>query len=125
MTSTWLPSQPKQTRNNLSAQGKLAVLLFLYDHCVARDLLAKGAIQKAAAKFQVSRNVVGDIWKLRKEIKKEDVKSVVLQSSRRSETVHSLAHQLGVPKSTVQDHLKKGWLQSFSNFKHSETYDYW
>ena len=132
------PSQPKQTCNNLSVQGKLKLLLFLLEHCVGREVLARGAIQKAAEKFHVGRHVVSNIWKLRKHIIIEEAESLLgvfgnkknlcgkkprtidpdrvkaIEQEKR-ETVRSLGHQLGVAKSTVQDHLKNGWLQSFTN----------
>ena len=66
----------KRTHNHLDADGKNAVLIFLFENCVGKGVLARGAIKAASIKFAVSDDTVSRIWKLRDKINLEDPSSI-------------------------------------------------
>ena len=94
--------------------------------------MARGAIKAASIKFAVSDDTVSRIWKLREKINLEDPSSIrrVLGNKKKGrvgtkrgqidqakvqsipyeqrETIRSLADAMGMPKSTIFDHVKAG-----------------
>ena len=66
----------KRTHNHLDADGKNAILIFLFENCVGKGVLARGAIKAASIKFAVSDDTVSRIWKLWEKINLEDPSSI-------------------------------------------------
>lgn len=136
------PGSPshKATRKELNGKEKLAVYLYLVDHNGAtKGKLKNGLVKQASERFGISEAGVTRIWGKGKARDPDDPESflkslsppkkgrvgkkrralpleeIMALPANKRRTVRCLAKHIGIPKSTIQDNIKKKFLLRNTN----------
>ena len=120
----------KQARKNLTSAERKAVFLYLTQRCGNGEILPAGALKQAATNYSCSTRLISKIWRIGKQHKANKLEALAALSPKRKtrcgrkrrvlpldvvqnvpvkkrRTVRALGRNVGVPKSTVHDHMKK------------------